>query len=149
MGSKKPSSNDDVNLSALLQRHVSPPPCTLPPASEPRAAFSLPSNLAATPSTPKPRVRGHRTNRRTHLPDATAAHSRQEFFCYCNLLDRDGVRVRRGSRWASTIRHWRHRVAPSFSLNVSIPIRRTRRPQNPELTGLPFRSHPNKSPRSR
>src|ERR1700719_2900931 len=79
---------------------------------------------------------------RTHLQDATPLTLGQEFSGYVNLLDRDGGRVAVALDGLYDLAIGGTAVGTGLNAHPEFAERAAR--QISELTGLPFRSHPNK-----
>jgi fumarate hydratase, class II len=143
MGSKKPiHPNDDVNMSQSSND-------TFPAAMHIAAATETARRLL--PAIKKLRDVLHAKSRefadivkigRTHLQDATPLTLGQEFSGYVSLLDRDGGRVAVALDGLYDLAIGGTAVGtglnahPEFAERAALKIA--------DLTGLPFRSHPNK-----
>jgi len=80
------------------------------------------------------------------LQDATPLTLGQEFSGYVNLLDRDGGRVAIALDGLYDLAIGGTAVGTGLNAHPEFAERAARKIS--ELTGLPFRSHPNNSPRS-
>src|SRR6201981_2488692 len=79
---------------------------------------------------------------RTHLQDATPLTLGQEFSGYVNMLDRDGARVAMALDGLYDLAIGGTAVGTGLNAHPEFAERAARKIS--ELTGLPFRSHPNK-----
>jgi len=143
MGSKKPiHPNDDVNMSQSSND-------TFPAAMHIAAASETARRLL--PAIKKLRDILHAKAvefkdivkiGRTHLQDATPLTLGQEFSGYVNLLDRDGGRVAIALDGLYDLAIGGTAVGTGLNAHPEFAERSARKTS--ELTGLPFRSHPNK-----
>jgi len=143
MGSKKPiHPNDDVNMSQSSND-------TFPTAMHIAAAAETARRLL--PSVKKLRdaldakgkeFAGIVKIGRTHLQDATPLTLEQEFSGWVSLLDRDGARVAMALDGLYDLAIGGTAVGTGLNAHPEFADRAARRIS--ELTGLPFRSHPNK-----
>jgi fumarate hydratase, class II len=143
MGSKKPiHPNDDVNMSQSSND-------TFPTAMHIAAAAETARRLI--PAVKKLRdaldVKGKEFAGvvkigRTHLQDATPLTLGQEFSGYVNMLDRDGARIAVGLDGLYDLAIGGTAVGTGLNAHPEFAERAARKIA--ELTGLPFRSHPNK-----
>jgi fumarate hydratase class II len=143
MGSKKPiHPNDDVNMSQSSND-------TFPAAMHIAAATETARRLL--PAVKKLRDALDTKARefadivkigRTHLQDATPLTLGQEFSGYVNLLDRDGGRIAVALDGLYDLAIGGTAVGTGLNAPPEFPDRAARK--SAELTGLPFRSHPNK-----
>jgi fumarate hydratase, class II len=79
---------------------------------------------------------------RTHLQDATPLTFGQEFSAWVNMLDRDGARIAVGLDGLYDLAIGGTAVGTGLNAHPEFAERAARKIA--ELTGLPFRSHPNK-----
>ncbi len=143
MGSKKPiHPNDDVNMSQSSND-------TFPTAMHIAAAAETARRLL--PAVKKLRdaldVKGKEFAGivkigRTHLQDATPLTLGQEFSGYVSLLDRDGARIAVALDGLYDLAIGGTAVGTGLNAHPEFAERAARKIS--ELTGLPFRSHPNK-----
>src|SRR5579864_944763 len=143
MGSKKPiHPNDDVNMSQSSND-------TFPTAMHIAAATETARRLL--PAIKKLRDILHAKSRefadivkigRTHLQDATPLTFGQEFSGWVSLLDRDGGRVAVALDGLYDLAIGGTAVGTGLNAHPEFAERAARKIS--ELTGLPFRSHPNK-----
>jgi fumarate hydratase, class II len=143
MGSKKPiHPNDDVNMSQSSND-------TFPAAMHIAAATETRQRLL--PAVKKLRDALDAKGKefadivkigRTHLQDATPLTVGQEFSGYVNLLDRDGGRVAMALDGLYDLAIGGTAVGTGLNAHPEFAERAARKIA--ELTGLPFRSHPNK-----
>ncbi len=143
MGSKKPiHPNDDVNMSQSSND-------TFPTAMHIAAATETSRRLL--PAVKKLRDVLHAKARefagivkigRTHLQDATPLTVDQEFSGWVNLLDRDGGRIAVALDGLYDLAIGGTAVGTGLNAHPEFAERAARKIL--ELTGLPFRSHPNK-----
>ena len=143
MGSKKPiHQNDDVNMSQSSND-------TFPAAMHIAAATETARRLL--PTIKKLRDVLHAKSReftdivkigRTHLQDATPLTLGQEFSGYVSMLDRDGGRVAVALDGLYDLAIGGTAVGTGLNAHPEFAERAARKIS--ELTGLPFRSHPNK-----
>ncbi len=143
MGSKKPiHPNDDVNMSQSSND-------TFPTAMHIAAAAETARRLL--PAVKKLRdalddkakeFAGIVKIGRTHLQDATPLTLGQEFSGYVNLLDRDGARIAMALDGLYDLAIGGTAVGTGLNAHPEFAERAARKIS--ELTGLPFRSHPNK-----
>src|SRR6202521_3832625 len=140
MGSKKPiHPNDDVNMSQSSND-------TFPAAMHIAAASETARRLLPAIKTLRDALDAKTKEfadivkiGRTHLQDATPLTLGQEFSGYVNLLDRDGGRVADG---LDDLAIGGTAVGTGLNAHPEFADRAARKIA--ELTGLPFRSHPNK-----
>src|ERR1700720_3201103 len=143
MGSKKPiHPNDDVNMSQSSND-------TFPTAMHIAAAAETARRLL--PAVKKLRDALDDKARefadivkigRTHLQDATPLTLGQEFSGYVNLLDRDGARIAMALDGLYDLAIGGTAVGTGLNAHPEFAERAAKKIA--ELTGLPFRSHPNK-----
>jgi fumarate hydratase class II len=143
MGSKKPiHPNDDVNMSQSSND-------TFPAAMHIAAATETARRLL--PAVKKLRDVLHAKSKeftgivkigRTHLQDATPLTLGQEFSGYVNLLDRDGGRIAVALDGLYDLAIGGTAVGTGLNAHPEFAERAANKIA--ELTGLPFRSHPNK-----
>jgi fumarate hydratase class II len=143
MGSKKPiHPNDDVNMSQSSND-------TFPAAMHIAAATETRQHLL--PAVKKLRDALDAKVRefadivkigRTHLQDATPLTVGQEFSGYVNLLDRDGGRIAMALDGLYDLAIGGTAVGTGLNAHPEFAERAAKKIA--ELTGLPFRSHPNK-----
>ncbi|MGB2590856.1 MAG: class II fumarate hydratase [Candidatus Acidiferrum sp.] len=143
MGSKKPiHPNDDVNMSQSSND-------TFPAAMHIAAATETRQRLL--PALKKLRDALDAKAKefadivkigRTHLQDATPLTVGQEFSGYVNLLDRDGGRIAMALDGLYDLAIGGTAVGTGLNAHPEFAERAARKIA--ELTGLPFRSHPNK-----
>jgi fumarate hydratase, class II len=143
MGSKKPvHPNDDVNMSQSSND-------TFPTAMHIAAAAETARRLL--PAVKKLRdaldakgkeFAGIVKIGRTHLQDATPLTLEQEFSGWVSLLDRDGARVAMALDGLYDLAIGGTAVGTGLNAHPEFAERAARKIS--ELTGLPFRSHPNK-----
>src|SRR5690349_15573269 len=143
MGSKKPiHPNDDVNMSQSSND-------TFPAAMHIAAATETARRLL--PAIKKLRDVLHAKSRefrdivkigRTHLQDATPLTLGQEFSGYVSLLDRDGGRVAVALDGLYDLAIGGTAVGTGLNAHPEFAERAARKIA--DLSGLPFRSHPNK-----
>jgi fumarate hydratase, class II len=143
MGSKKPiHPNDDVNMSQSSND-------TFPAAMHVAAATETRQKLL--PAVKKLRdaldakakeFAGIVKIGRTHLQDATPLTVGQEFSGYVNLLDRDGGRIAMALDGLYDLAIGGTAVGTGLNAHPEFAERAANKIA--ELTGLPFRSHPNK-----
>jgi len=143
MGSKKPvHPNDDVNMSQSSND-------TFPTAMHIAAAAETARRLL--PAVKKLRdsldakgkeFAGIVKIGRTHLQDATPLTLEQEFSGWVSLLDRDGTRVAMALDGLYDLAIGGTAVGTGLNAHPEFADRAARKIS--ELTGLPFRSHPNK-----
>src|SRR5215475_8277903 len=143
MGSKKPiHPNDDVNMSQSSND-------TFPTAMHIAAATETARRLL--PAVKKLRDVLHAKARefagivkigRTHLQDATPLTVDQEFSGWVNLLDRDGGRIAVALDGLYDLAIGGTAVGTGLNAHPEFAVRAAKKIS--ELTGLPFRSHPNK-----
>jgi len=143
MGSKKPiHPNDDVNMSQSSND-------TFPAAMHIAAATETGQRLL--PAVKKLRDALDAKARefadivkigRTHLQDATPLTVGQEFSGYVNLLDRDGGRIAMALDGLYDLAIGGTAVGTGLNAHPEFAERAAKKIA--ELTGLPFRSHPNK-----
>ncbi len=143
MGSKKPiHPNDDVNMSQSSND-------TFPAAMHIAAATE--TKLRLLPAVKKLRDALDAKAKefadivkigRTHLQDATPLTVGQEFSGYVNLLDRDGGRIAMALDGLYDLAIGGTAVGTGLNAHPEFAERAAKKIA--ELTGLPFRSHPNK-----
>jgi fumarate hydratase class II len=143
MGSKKPiHPNDDVNMSQSSND-------TFPAAMHIAAATETRQRLL--PALKKLRDALEAKGKefadivkigRTHLQDATPLTVGQEFSGYVNLLDRDGGRIAMALDGLYDLAIGGTAVGTGLNAHPEFAERAAKKIA--ELTGLPFRSHPNK-----
>jgi len=143
MGSKKPiHPNDDVNMSQSSND-------TFPTAMHIAAATETSGRLL--PALKKLRDALHAKAKefgpivkigRTHLQDATPLTVEQEFSGWVNLLDRDLVRIAQALDGLYDLAIGGTAVGTGLNAHPEFAERAARKIS--ELSGLPFRSHPNK-----
>ncbi len=143
MGSKKPiHPNDDVNMSQSSND-------TFPAAMHIAAATETRQRLL--PAVKKLRDALDAKGKefadivkigRTHLQDATPLTVGQEFSGYVNLLDRDGGRIAMALDGLYDLAIGGTAVGTGLNAHPEFAERSAKKIA--ELTGLPFRSHPNK-----
>src|SRR6266568_3235368 len=143
MGSKKPiHPNDDVNMSQSSND-------TFPAAMHIAAATETARRLLPAIKTLRDALDAKATEfadivkiGRTHLQDATPLTLGQEFSGYVNMLDRDGgsIAVALDGLYDLAIGG----TAVGTGLNTHPEFAEKTARKIAELTGLPFRSHPNK-----
>jgi len=143
MGSKKPiHPNDDVNMSQSSND-------TFPTAMHIAAATETARKLL--PAVKKLRdvlhakateFKGIVKIGRTHLQDATPLTVDQEFSGWVNLLDRDGGRIAVALDGLYDLAIGGTAVGTGLNAHPEFATRAAKKIS--ELTGLPFRSHPNK-----
>jgi fumarate hydratase class II len=143
MGSKKPiHPNDDVNMSQSSND-------TFPAAMHIAAATETRQKLL--PAVKKLRDALEAKGKefadivkigRTHLQDATPLTVGQEFSGYVNLLDRDGGRIHMALDGLYDLAIGGTAVGTGLNAHPEFADRAAKKIA--ELTGLPFRSHPNK-----
>jgi fumarate hydratase, class II len=143
MGSKKPiHPNDDVNMSQSSND-------TFPTAMHIAAAAETARRLL--PAVKKLRDALDAKAKefadivkigRTHLQDATPLTLGQEFSGYVSLLDRDGARIAMALDGLYDLAIGGTAVGTGLNAHPEFAERAARKIS--ELTGLPFRSHPNK-----
>ncbi len=143
MGSKKPiHPNDDVNMSQSSND-------TFPTAMHIAAAAETARRLL--PAVKKLRdaldVKAREFDTvvkigRTHLQDATPLTMGQEFSGWVSLLDRDGARIAMALDGLYDLAIGGTAVGTGLNAHPEFAERAARKIS--ELTGLPFRSHPNK-----
>src|ERR1700737_2257613 len=143
MGSKKPiHPNDDVNMSQSSND-------TFPAAMHIAAASETARRLLPAIKTLRDALDAKAKEfadivkiGRTHLQDATPLTLGQEFSGYVNLLDRDGGRVAVALDGLYDLAIGGTAVGTGLNAHPEFAERAARKIA--ELTGLPFRSHPNK-----
>src|ERR1700756_5285291 len=143
MGSKKPiHPNDDVNMSQSSND-------TFPAAMHIAAATETSRRLLPAIKTLRDALDAKAKEfadivkiGRTHLQDATPLTLGQEFSGYVNLLDRDGGRVAVALDGLYDLAIGGTAVGTGLNAHPEFAERAARKIS--ELTGLPFRSHPNK-----
>src|SRR5260221_7938049 len=145
MGSKKPiHPNDDVNMSQS-SNDTFPTAMHIAAASE-TARKLLPAvkKLRDVIDAKAKEFRGIVKIGRTHLQDATPLTVDQEFGGWVNLLDRDGGRIAVALDGLFDLAIGGTAVGTGLNAHPEFAERAARK--NSDLTGLPFRSHPNKFP---
>ncbi len=143
MGSKKPiHPNDDVNMSQSSND-------TFPTAMHIAAATETSRRLLPAIKTLRDALDAKAKEfagivkiGRTHLQDATPLTLGQEFSGYVNMLDRDGGRVAVALDGLYDLAIGGTAVGTGLNAHPEFAERAARKIA--ELTGLPFRSHPNK-----
>src|SRR6266446_5892483 len=143
MGSKKPiHPNDDVNMSQS-SNDTFPAAMHIAAASE-TARRLLPAvkNLRDALDAKAKEYAGIVKIGRTHLHDATPLTLGQEFSGYVNMLDRDGRRVAVALDGLYDLAIGGTAVGTGLNAHPEFAERAARKIA--DLTGLPFRSHPNK-----
>src|SRR5271168_59860 len=143
MGSKNPiHPNDDVNMSQS-SNDTFPAAMHIAAATETRERL-LPAikNLRDALDAKAREFAGIVKIGRTHLQDATPLTLGQEFSGYVNLLDRDGARVAIALDGLYDLAIGGTAVGTGLNAHPEFAERAARKIA--ELTGLPFRSHPNK-----
>jgi len=143
MGSKKPiHPNDDVNMSQSSND-------TFPTAMHIAAALETARRLLPAVKNLRDALDAKAEEfadvvkiGRTHLQDATPLTLGQEFSGYVNLLDRDGGRVAVALDGLYDLAIGGTAVGTGLNAHPEFAERAARKIA--ELTGLPFRSHPNK-----
>src|ERR1700746_2798261 len=143
MGSKKPiHPNDDVNMSQSSND-------TFPAAMHIAAATETARRLLPAVNTLRDALNAKAKEfadivkiGRTHLQDATPLTLGQEFSGYVNLLDRDGGRVAVALDGLYDLAIGGTAVGTGLNAHPEFAERAAKKIA--ELTGLPFRSHPNK-----
>jgi len=143
MGSKKPiHPNDDVNMSQSSND-------TFPAAMHIAAASETARRLLPAIKSLRDALDAKAKEfadivkiGRTHLQDATPLTLGQEFSGYVNLLDRDGGRVAVALDGLYDLAIGGTAVGTGLNAHPEFAERAARKIS--ELTGLPFRSHPNK-----
>src|SRR5437870_3639370 len=143
MGSKKPiHPNDDVNMSQSSND-------TFPAAMHIAAATETSRRLLLAIKTLRDALDAKAREfadivkiGRTHLQDATPLTLGQEFSGYVNMLDRDGGRVAVALDGLYDLAIGGTAVGTGLNAHPEFAERAARKIS--ELTGLPFRSHPNK-----
>src|SRR5438128_3568515 len=143
MGSKKPiHPNDDVNMSQSSND-------TFPAAMHIAAATETSRRLLPAVKTLRDALDAKAKEfadivkiGRTHLQDATPLTLGQEFSGYVNMLDRDGGRVAVALDGLYDLAIGGTAVGTGLNAHPEFAERAARKIA--ELTGLPFRSHPNK-----
>src|SRR5256886_12970590 len=143
MGSKKPiHPNDDVNMSQSSND-------TFPAAMHIAAAAETAHRLLPAVKNLRDALDAKAKEfvdivkiGRTHLQDATPLTLGQEFSGYVNLLDRDGGRVAVALDGLYDLAIGGTAVGTGLNAHPEFAERAARKIA--ELTGLPFRSHPNK-----
>ncbi|HUC53033.1 MAG TPA: class II fumarate hydratase [Candidatus Cybelea sp.] len=143
MGSKKPiHPNDDVNMSQS-SNDTFPAAMHIAAAAE-TARRLLPAlkNLRDALDAKAKEFADIVKIGRTHLQDATPLTLGQEFSGYVNLLDRDGGRVAVALDGLYDLAIGGTAVGTGLNAHPEFAERAARKIA--ELTGLPFRSHPNK-----
>jgi fumarate hydratase, class II len=143
MGSKKPiHPNDDVNMSQSSND-------TFPAAMHIAAALETSRRLLPAVKKLRDALDAKATEfagvvkiGRTHLQDATPLTVGQEFSGYVNLLDRDGGRIAVALDGLLDLAIGGTAVGTGLNAHPEFAERAAKKIA--ELTGLPFRSHPNK-----
>jgi fumarate hydratase class II len=143
MGSKKPiHPNDDVNMSQS-SNDTFPAAMHIAAATETRQKL-LPAvkKLRDALDAKAREFAGIVKIGRTHLQDATPLTVGQEFSGYVNLLDRDGGRIAMALDGLYDLAIGGTAVGTGLNAHPEFAERAAKKIA--ELTGLPFRSHPNK-----
>jgi fumarate hydratase class II len=143
MGSKKPiHPNDDVNMSQS-SNDTFPAAMHIAAATETRQKL-LPAvkKLRDALDSKAKEFAGIVKIGRTHLQDATPLTVGQEFSGYVNLLDRDGGRIAMALDGLYDLAIGGTAVGTGLNAHPEFAERAAKKIA--ELTGLPFRSHPNK-----
>jgi fumarate hydratase class II len=143
MGTKKPiHPNDDVNMSQS-SNDTFPAAMHIAAATETRQRL-LPAikKLRDALDAKAKEFAGIVKIGRTHLQDATPLTLGQEFSGYVNLLDRDGGRVAMALDGLYDLAIGGTAVGTGLNAHPEFAERAAKKIA--ELTGLPFRSHPNK-----
>jgi len=143
MGSKKPvHPNDDVNMSQS-SNDVFPAAMHIAAATE-TARHLLPAaeKLRDALEAKVREFAGIVKIGRTHLQDATPLTLGQEFSGWVSLLDRDAARIREALNGLYDLAIGGTAVGTGLNTHREFAERAARKIA--ELTGLPFRSHPNK-----
>src|SRR6202795_3553607 len=143
MGSKKPiHPNDDVNMSQS-SNDTFPAAMHIAAATETRLRL-LPAvkNLRDALDAKAQEFADIVKIGRTHLQDATPLTVGQEFSGYVNLLDRDGGRIAMALDGLYDLAIGGTAVGTGLNAHPEFAERAAKKIA--ELTGLPFRSHPNK-----
>src|SRR5271169_432038 len=143
MGSKKPiHPNDDVNMSQS-SNDTFPAAMHIAAATETRQRL-LPAvkKLRDALDAKAKEFAGIVKVGRTHLQDATPLTVGQEFSGYVNLLDRDGGRIAMALDGLYDLAIGGTAVGTGLNAHPEFAERAAKKIA--ELTGLPFRSHPNK-----
>jgi len=143
MGSKKPiHPNDDVNMSQS-SNDTFPAAMHIAAATETRQRL-LPAvkKLRDALDTKAKEFADIVKIGRTHLQDATPLTLGQEFSGYVNLLDRDGGRIAMALDGLYDLAIGGTAVGTGLNAHPEFAERAAKKIA--ELTGLPFRSHPNK-----
>jgi fumarate hydratase class II len=143
MGSKKPvHPNDDVNMSQS-SNDTFPAAMHIAAATETRQKL-LPAvkKLRDALDAKGKEFAGIVKIGRTHLQDATPLTVGQEFSGYVNLLDRDGGRIAMALDGLYDLAIGGTAVGTGLNAHPEFAERAAEKIA--ELTGLPFRSHPNK-----
>jgi fumarate hydratase class II len=143
MGSKKPiHPNDDVNMSQS-SNDTFPAAMHIAAATETRQKL-LPAvkKLRDALDAKAKEFAGIVKIGRTHLQDATPLTVGQEFSGYVNLLDRDGGRIAMALDGLYDLAIGGTAVGTGLNAHPEFAERAAKKIA--ELTGLPFRSHPNK-----
>ena len=143
MGSKKPiHPNDDVNMSQSSND-------TFPAAMHIAAATETARRLLRAVKTLRDALEAKRKEfadivkiGRTHLQDATPLTVGQEFSGWVSLLDRDGARIAVALDGLYDLAIGGTAVGTGLNAHPEFAERAARKIA--ELSGLPFRSHPNK-----
>ncbi len=143
MGSKKPiHPNDDANMSQSSND-------TFPTAMHIAAAAETARRLLPAVKKLRDALDAKATEfadvvkiGRTHLQDATPLTMGQEFSGYVSLLDRDGTRIAVALDGLYDLAIGGTAVGTGLNAHPEFAERAARKIS--ELTGLPFRSHPNK-----
>jgi len=143
MGSKKPiHPNDDVNMSQS-SNDTFPAAMHIAAATETRQRL-LPAvkKLRDALDAKAKEFAGIVKIGRTHLQDATPLTLGQEFSGYVNLLDRDGGRIAMALDGLLDLAIGGTAVGTGLNAHPEFAERAAKKIA--ELTGIPFRSHPNK-----
>jgi len=143
MGSKKPiHPNDDVNMSQS-SNDTFPAAMHIAAATETRQRLLLAVKKIRDALDAKAKEFADIVKiGRTHLQDATPLTVGQEFSGYVNLLDRDGGRIAMALDGLYDLAIGGTAVGTGLNAHPEFAERAAKKIA--ELTGLPFRSHPNK-----
>jgi fumarate hydratase class II len=143
MGSKKPiHPNDDVNMSQS-SNDTFPAAMHIAAATETRQRLLLAVKKLRDALDAKAKEFADIVKiGRTHLQDATPLTLGQEFSGYVNLLDRDGGRIAMALDGLFDLAIGGTAVGTGLNAHPEFAERAAKKIA--ELTGLPFRSHPNK-----
>jgi fumarate hydratase class II len=143
LGSKKPiHPNDDVNMSQS-SNDTFPTAMHIAAASETsRRLLPVVKKLRDALNTKASEFAGVVKIGRTHLQDATPLTVEQEFSGWVSLLDRDGARIAVALDGLYDLAIGGTAVGTGLNAHPEFADRAAKKIA--ELTGLPFRSHPNK-----